>query len=73
MPRVPYSRPNDRVEKGEQPYKDDRETLAEKEAKLQAQAEEYGELYQRESGDEQRERMEHEAEKRFEEAQKHRT
>ena len=71
--RTPDSVPNERVGQGEQPYKDNREALAQKDAELQAEAEEYGETRQRESGAEQRERIEHEAEKRFEEAQKRRT
>jgi len=65
--------PNERVGQGEQPYKDNREAMAQKDAELQAEAEDYGETHQRESGDDQRERMEHEAEKRFEKVQKHRS
>jgi hypothetical protein len=71
--RTPDTVPNERVGQGEQPYKDNREVLAQKDAELRSEAEKYGESRQRESGDDQRERIEHEAEKRFEEAHKHRS
>jgi hypothetical protein len=70
--RTPDTLPNERVGQGEQPYRDNREAMTQKDAELQAEAEKYGETHQRESGDEQRERMEHEAEKRFEAVQKRR-
>jgi hypothetical protein len=71
--RTPDTVPNERVGQGEQPYKDNREAMAQQDAELQAEAEKYGETHQPESDEHQHERMEHEAEKRFEEAQKRRT
>lgn len=41
----PQDRRRDIREKGEQPYKDARETLTEQESRLQAEAEEYGEAH----------------------------
>ncbi len=39
----PEDRSRERREKGEQPYKDNRETMAEEEVKLQTEAEAFGE------------------------------
>jgi hypothetical protein len=50
--RTPDTLPNERVGQGEQPYKDNREAMTQKDAELQAEAEKYGETHQRESGDE---------------------
>jgi hypothetical protein len=70
--RTPDTVPNERVGQGEQPYKDNREAMAQKDAELQAEAEEYGEAHQRESAEDQRKRLEREAEKRFDEIQRDR-
>lgn len=48
----PHDRARARQDQGEQPYKDAREALGEKEAKLQAQAEGYGEEHFQETDEE---------------------
>ena len=69
--RVPDNRPNDRVDKGVQPYADDRETMSQNEAEIQDQTP--GPDDEDEESDEtRRARLESEAEDRFEDVQKDR-
>ncbi len=58
----PQDRNRDRREKGEQPYKDAREVMAESEASMQAEAEEFGESRFRLTEEERQERLKAEAE-----------
>ncbi len=53
----PEDRRRERTEKGSQPFKDAKETMTQKDAKLQSEAEEYGELNLRESDEERNERL----------------
>ena len=48
----PQDRHRDRKEKGEQPYKDAREAMAETEANLQAEAEAFGETHPQQTDEE---------------------
>lgn len=65
----PQDRHRDRKEKGEQPYKDDRESMTQNDAELQARADEYGEKRPQESDDERIGRLESEAELRLKKVQ----
>jgi hypothetical protein len=70
--RVPDNRPNDRVDKGEQPYADDRESMSQNEAEIQDQAP--GQTDQDQESDEaRRARLESEAEDRLKDVQKDRS
>ena len=71
--RTPDTVPNERTTKGEQPYKDNREEMAQKESALRTEAEELGEPRKQESGEDRRARMESDAEERFEEIQEDRS
>ena len=71
--RTPDTVPNDRTTKGEQPYKDEREAMAQKESDLRTKAEELGESQKDESAGDRRARMESDAEERFEEIQEDRS
>jgi hypothetical protein len=57
----PHDRVRARTDIGEQPYKDARETMTEKDAKLQAEAEGFGEEHLKESEEERSERLSDEA------------
>lgn len=61
----PQDRARARQEGGEQPYKDAKEAMSEKEARLQAEAEQYGETHLGESDEERAERFENEMEERL--------
>jgi hypothetical protein len=61
----PQDRNRDRKEKGEQPYKDAKETLSRADAELQREAEAYGETRRDEEEGERRARQETEAEDRL--------
>lgn len=63
----PYPQDRDREKggKGQQPYKDAKETLDESSAELQREAIAYGDAHQKESSDERRARLKAETEKRF--------
>lgn len=61
----PRDRNRDRKEKGEQPYKDDREAMARQESELQAEAVPSGETQPRESEEERLARLAAEAEARL--------
>jgi hypothetical protein len=54
----PEDRTRDKQTKGQQPYKDARERLAENEVELQTEAEAYGEEHQEAGGREMAERLE---------------
>lgn len=65
MFRVPDNRPHERTTKGEQPFEDDRETLARNQEEIETEAEELGApARMREAGGSER-RLEKEAEARF--------
>jgi hypothetical protein len=57
----PQDRHLDRKEKGEQPYKDAREAMAQNNASIQAEAEAFGEENLRQTDEERIERLESEA------------
>ncbi len=57
----PQDRHRDRKEKGDQPYKDAREAMAQNEAGIQAEAEAFGEEHLRQTGEERMEQLESEA------------
>jgi hypothetical protein len=57
----PQDRHLDRKEKGEQPYKDAREAMAQNEASIQAEAEAFGEEHLRQTDEERMEQLESEA------------
>jgi hypothetical protein len=57
----PQDRHLDRKEKGEQPYKDAREAMAQNEADIQAEAEAFGEEHLRQTDEERMEQLESEA------------
>ena len=57
----PQDRHLDRKEKGEQPYKDAREAMAQNDASIQAEAEAFGEENLRQTDEERIERLESEA------------
>jgi hypothetical protein len=57
----PQDRTRDKQEKGEEPYRDARQTLTESEAALQTEAEAYGEAHAHESEEERTARLEREA------------
>jgi hypothetical protein len=57
----PQDRHLDRKEKGEQPYKDAREAMAQNEAGIQAEAEAFGEEHLRQTDEERMKRLESEA------------
>ena len=59
----PQDRHIDRKEKGEQPYKDAKEAMAQQNVQIQERAEAYGEA--RANEEERTERVEHEMEERF--------
>ena len=61
----PYDRARARQDRGEQPYKDAREAMAEKEALLQGQAEAFSQESPTESDEERQARLEGEAEARL--------
>lgn len=61
----PRDRNRDRREKGEQPYRDARETFTQQEAQEQAEAESELDFQRELSEEEHREEMEREAEERF--------
>jgi hypothetical protein len=65
----PHDRARARTDIGEQPYKDARETMNEKDATLQAEAERFGEENLRESEEERNERLGDEAAERLREVQ----
>ena len=71
--RTPDTVPNERVGQGEQPYKDNREAMTQKDAELRGEAAEYGETRQRESAEDRREQLEQEAKTRFDKIQKDRS
>jgi hypothetical protein len=67
MFRVPDNRANERTTKGDQPYEDERETLAQNQDQIETEADEFAErAAQREPGESQR-RLEEESQERFEE------
>ncbi len=57
----PPDRHRDRQEKGEQPYKDDKEAMTQADAQLQTEAEAFGEAQVQESDDERSRRLAEEA------------
>jgi hypothetical protein len=57
----PQDRHRDRKEKGDQPYKDAREAMAQNEAGIQAEAEAFGEEHLRQTDEERIEQLESEA------------
>lgn len=57
----PQDRHLDRKEKGDQPYKDAREAMAQNEAGIQAEAEAFGEEHLRQTDEERLEQLESEA------------
>ena len=57
----PQDRHLDRKEKGEQPYKDAREAMAQNDASIQAEAEAFGEEHLRQTDEERLEHLESEA------------
>lgn len=57
----PQDRHLDRKEKGDQPYKDAREAMAQNEASIQAEAEAFGEEHLRQTDEERLEQLESEA------------
>ena len=57
----PQDRHLDRKEKGDQPYKDAREAMAQNEASIQAEAEAFGEEHLRQTDEERMEQLESEA------------
>jgi hypothetical protein len=57
----PQDRHLDRKEKGDQPYKDAREAMAQNEASIQAEAEAFGEEHLRPTDEERMEQLESEA------------
>ena len=61
----PQDRHRDRKEKGEQPYKDAKETMTRSDAELQTDAEAYGEARADESQEERDGRIQAEAEERL--------
>jgi hypothetical protein len=61
----PHDRARARQDEGQQPYKDAREAMSEKDARLQAQAEEFGAANLRETEEERLARTEAEAAERF--------
>jgi hypothetical protein len=61
----PQDRHLDRKEKGEQPYKDAREAMAQNEAGIQAEAEAFGEEHLRQTEEERMEQLESEASTRL--------
>ncbi len=61
----PHDRARARQDQGEQPYKDAREAMTEKDARLQAQAEEYGEANVPETDEERLARLEEDAKARL--------
>jgi hypothetical protein len=61
----PQDRHRDRKEKGEQPYKDDREAMARRDSELRAESQEMHELLPQESQDECLARLEAEAAKQL--------
>ena len=61
----PQDRHLDRKEKGEQPYKDAREAMAQNEAGIQAEAEAFGEEHLRQTDEERMEQLESEASTRL--------
>jgi hypothetical protein len=63
----PQDRHLDRKEKGEQPYKDAREAMAQNEAGIQAEAEAFGEEHLRQTDEERMEQLEAEAQARLRE------
>jgi hypothetical protein len=63
----PQDRHRDRKEKGEQPYKDAREAMAQQDASIQAGAEAFGEANLRETDEERVARLEDEAVERLRE------
>jgi hypothetical protein len=69
----PQDRHRDRREKGDQPYKDEREAFARNDAELQTQAEEFGESRREESADQRLGRIEAEAEERLKSVQEERS
>lgn len=58
----PQDRNRDRKEKGEQPYKDAKEAMTQTDARVQSEAEAFGEAHSDESDDERTRRLEEEAE-----------
>lgn len=65
----PHDRVRARQDEGEQPYKDAREAMGQKDARLQGQAEAFGEANLRETDEERAERVESEAAERLEAVQ----
>jgi hypothetical protein len=61
----PQDRHRDRKEKGDQPYKDAKETMTQSDSRLQAEAEAYGETRAKESEEERATRFAAEAEDRL--------
>jgi hypothetical protein len=57
----PQDRHRDRKEKGEQPYKDARQTMTEREAAIQAEAEAFGEAHLGQTDEERMRQLEAEA------------
>ncbi|HEX3302687.1 MAG TPA: hypothetical protein VHR64_07375 [Thermomicrobiales bacterium] len=71
--RTPDTVPNERTSKGGQPYKDEREEMAQKESDLRTKAEDLGESQKNEPAGDRLARMESDAEERFEEIQEDRS
>ena len=63
----PQDRHRDRKEKGAQPYQDAKEAMGQAEARLQAEAEEYGETRQAETDEDRAARVEAEMRERLRE------
>lgn len=68
----PHDRARARQDKGEQPYKDAREAMTRKDARIQADAEAFGEATLRETDAERVARLEMEAEDRLRDVESHR-
>ncbi len=61
----PQDRHRDRKEKGNQPYQDAKEAMAQTEARIQGEAEAFGEAHQNETPEERASRLAAEAEERL--------
>ncbi len=70
MAATPHDRARERQDRGEQPFKDARESMTESQAELQRDAEAFGEENLRESDEEREERLKREAQEQLREAGK---
>ena len=61
----PQDRSRDKREKGSQPYQDAKEAMTQEDARLQAEAEAFGEAHPQETDEERRDRMADEARERL--------